>query len=54
MIGDREHPERLWASNGFDRFQPRRASRAPMLALYGLYALMLIIAFCAGLWAIVE
>jgi hypothetical protein len=43
------HPERLWASNGFDRFQPRRGRRLALM----VYWLALGIFFAVGLWVIV-
>jgi hypothetical protein len=44
------HPERLWASNGWARFRPRR-SRRRIVAL-ALYWLALTAFFAAGLWSL--
>ena len=46
------HPERLWASNGFDHFRPRRGYRRS-IAL-AVYWLALTIFFAAGFWALME
>ena len=50
MMPDTLNPERLWASNGFARFRPRRGRRRA--AALAVYWLALCVFFAAGLWAL--